>query len=72
MPLGDRLRQLRELSGLSQSELAIQAGIARPIITRLENGTQKTLTLESARRICRVLHISIDILAGHTPEDSTP
>jgi transcriptional regulator with XRE-family HTH domain len=72
MTLGARLRQLREMAGLSQNELAKRAQVLRPIISRVENGTQQNITLENARRICRVLGVSVDLLAGTGDEtDST-
>jgi HTH-type transcriptional regulator/antitoxin HipB len=68
MTLGERLRQLREVAGLSQSELARRAGIPQPIISRVESGAQPNLTLEYARRICRVLGVALELLAGPDPE----
>jgi transcriptional regulator with XRE-family HTH domain len=72
MPLGDRLRQLRELAGLSQNELAKRANIPRPIISRVESGVQHNLTLEYARRIARVLGVTLDLLAGTGEEGTNP
>jgi transcriptional regulator with XRE-family HTH domain len=62
MTFGERLRRLRELAGLSQSELARRSGIHRPIITMLENGRRTGLTAESARRLARALNVTIDYL----------
>jgi transcriptional regulator with XRE-family HTH domain len=72
MPLGDRLRQLRELAGLSQNELAKRANIPRPIISRVESGVQYNLTLENARRIARVLGVTLDMLAGPEEGEDSP
>ena len=68
MALGERLRQLRELAHLSQNELAKRANVPRPIISDVESGKQKGITLENARRIARVLGVTLDLLAG-TGED---
>ena len=38
--LGERIRRLRESSGLTQKELASSAGIGRVTVVRLENGEQ--------------------------------
>ena len=69
MALGERLRQLRELANLSQNELAKRANVPRPIISDVESGKQKGITLENARRIARVLGVTLDLLAG-TGEDN--
>src|SRR5262245_59115235 len=64
MALGERLRQFRELANLSQNELAKRANIPRPIISMVESGKQKSMSLENARRIARVLGVTLDLLAG--------
>jgi transcriptional regulator with XRE-family HTH domain len=69
MALGERLRQLRELAKLSQNELAKRANIPRPIISDVESGKQKGITLENARRIARVLGVTLDLLAGTGEEE---
>ena len=71
MPLGERLRQLRELAGLSQNELAKRANVPRPVISMVESGQQKGITLENARRIARVLGVTLDLLAGTGEEEDT-
>ena len=38
--LGERLRQIRLMLGLSQKELAIATNLAQPVISRLENGEE--------------------------------
>jgi transcriptional regulator with XRE-family HTH domain len=68
MALGERLRQFRELANLSQNELAKRANVPRPIISMVESGKQKSMSLENARRIARVLGVTLDLLAG-TGED---
>ena len=64
MALGERLRQLRELANLSQNELARRANVPRPIISMVESSKQKSMSLENARRIARVLGVTLDLLAG--------
>ena len=72
MALGERLHQLRELANLSQNELAKRANVPRPIISDVESGKQKGITLENARRIARVLGVTLDLLAGTGEEDANP
>jgi len=69
MALGPRLRQLRELAGLSQNELAKRAGIPRPVISDVESGKQHSVTLETARRLARVLGVTLDFLAGPSEDE---
>jgi ribosome-binding protein aMBF1 (putative translation factor) len=69
MTLGQRLRHLRELAGLSQNELARRANIPQPVISDVERGKQKSMTLENGRRIARVLGVTLDFLAGSGDED---
>jgi transcriptional regulator with XRE-family HTH domain len=64
MALGPRLRQLRELAGLSQNELAKRASIPRPVISDVESGNQRSMNLETARKLARVLGVTLDFLAG--------
>jgi transcriptional regulator with XRE-family HTH domain len=71
MALGERLRQLREMAKLSQNELAKRANIPRPIISDVESGKQKGITLENARRIARVLGVTLDLLAGTGEDEET-
>jgi transcriptional regulator with XRE-family HTH domain len=70
MTFGARLKQLRELAGLSQNELAKRAGISRPIISQLEADQQRTTSVETARRLARALGISLDLLVG-TDDDAS-
>jgi transcriptional regulator with XRE-family HTH domain len=72
MALGPRLRQFRELTGLSQNELAKRAGVPRPVITDVESGRQRSVNLETARRLARALGVTLDMLAGPEEEDEEP
>lgn len=64
MTFGQRLRQLRAVAGVSQSELARRAQVNRPIISDVESGKQKSMTLENARKIAGALGVTLDLLAG--------
>ena len=72
MTFGQRLRQFRELAKMSQSELARRANIPQPVISDVESGRQKSVTLDTARRIARALGVTLDLLAGpEEDEDSS-
>jgi transcriptional regulator with XRE-family HTH domain len=62
--LGERLRQLRELAGLTQNELAKKARVQQSVIWAVEAGKQKSMNLHTALRIAEVLGVSLDLLAG--------
>ena len=72
MRVGQRLRQLREMSGWSQGELSRKANVPQAIISRVENGQQYGITLENARRLARALGVTIDLLAGAGDERPSP
>ncbi len=54
--LGARLKEARIERGLSQRQLALQAGLKQPDISRVEEG-KKNLTLFTLVRLCKVLRI---------------
>ncbi len=72
MTLGERLKRLRELAGISQGELARRAGINRPTISQLESGQIKNITVETAKRLAKALEISLDMLVGMNENEQYP
>lgn len=64
MTIGERLKRLREIKGLSQNELAKRAGVHRPTISELEAGRQQDVTVETAKRLARALGVSLGLLVG--------
>ena len=73
MTFGERLRQFRELAKMSQSELARRANISQPVVSDVESGRQKSVNLETARRIARALGVTLNLLAGTgEEEDANP
>ena len=72
MTFGQRLRQFRELAKLTQSELARRANTPQPVISDVESGRQKSVNLDTARRIARALGVTLDMLAGPEEEDANP
>ena len=71
MTFGERLRQFRELAKMSQSELARRANIPQPVVSDVESGRQKSVNLETARRIARALGVTLDLLAGEGEGENT-
>lgn len=61
---GIRMRRLREDRGWNQKELAERSGVDHGWINRLERGKGHNVSLDVARKIARVLGVSVDYLAG--------
>lgn len=61
--LSNNLRQLREMRGLSQQQLARQAGIPRPTWASLESGSANP-TLSVLVKVATALGVSIEELIG--------
>ena len=64
MPIGERLRQLRELANLSQNQLAQKAKVSQSVISGIESGRRTSLNLTTAKRLAQALGVSLDLLAG--------
>jgi transcriptional regulator with XRE-family HTH domain len=64
--IGKNIRKLRENIGISQEELATAVGIARPIISQIENGSRK-VSADELPAFSRALNASADQLLGTTP-----
>ena len=63
MTLGKRVQQLREMQGLSRSELADRVGVHRGYITLIEQEQRENPTLEMLRKLAKGLGVSVAILA---------
>lgn len=66
------LQVLREKAGLTQQDLAKQAGVYQSAVSRVENGTQPSLV--NALKLCRALNTSVEEVFGHfvPPVRTTP
>ena len=67
--MGERVLLLRRRAGLSQHELAKQAGVDVMTISRLERGTKKRLEVEPLARLAKALRVTADSLLGITDEE---
>ena len=67
----NRIRAHREAAGLTQGELAEQAGIGRVTLNRVEQGTQ-TPSLSAAIALAEALDVTLDDLFGWDDERETP
>ena len=55
MTLGEHIRQLRDMKGLSQDELGQLANVLPSVIADVESGRQTTVTHEIAQRLADAL-----------------
>ncbi len=56
LTVGEAVRVTRELQELTQSELAVRAGLSQPIISGIEGG-RIALGVERAKRLARALRV---------------
>mgnify|MGYP003544627240 FL=1 len=67
--INERIHDLRERSGLTQSDLAIQLGMTRSGVNAWEMGISKT-SLENLVILSRILHTTTDYLLGNNNEET--
>jgi len=61
IPLGQRIRQIRESLGMSQQSLAEKLGVSRPSISLIENGERKVYA-EELEKLAAIFNLSVDVL----------
>ena len=66
--LGERIRQLREVKGWQQDELALKMDLSRETLSGIENG-QRQVKAEELGRFADVLGVSSDQLLGRIALD---
>ncbi len=62
MKLGDKIRQLREESGLTQGQLAGSSSVSQGYLSQLENGEVKNPSAAVLLRIAQAIHVDSDEL----------
>ncbi len=69
---GNRLRELRQKSGITQAELAYLIGVHETTIRRWENGSKGTPSIEDIQKLCEALHVSeADLLNPHAQDNKS-
>jgi transcriptional regulator with XRE-family HTH domain len=58
LPIGQRIRKLREQRGLSQGDIERSTGLLRPYISRVEHG-RSSPSLETLERLAAVFEIPL-------------
>jgi transcriptional regulator with XRE-family HTH domain len=64
VPIGDTIKALRQIKGLSQTALAQQAGLCRVTVCRIENYVISCPDTRTIKRIAKVLQVSPGVLLG--------
>jgi transcriptional regulator with XRE-family HTH domain len=62
MKLGDKIRKLREDSGLTQGQLANSSSVSQGYLSQLENGEVKNPSAAVLLRVAEAMHIEADEL----------
>ena len=62
LDLGERIRTLRKQKGLTQAELAKEAGISRATLSKLENGLIAQISVVTLAEILNALGYELDII----------
>ncbi|MDM5153911.1 helix-turn-helix domain-containing protein [Bacillus sp. DX1.1] len=60
--IGERIKRLRLQRGISLTELAEKAGVAKSYISSIERNLQKNPSIQFLEKIANVLQIPVDIL----------
>ncbi|MBI2515021.1 helix-turn-helix transcriptional regulator [Candidatus Wolfebacteria bacterium] len=60
--ISQNLRKMRETKGLSQEKLARLSDVANNTIVKIEAGKNKNPTLDTLKKVAKVLGVSIDEL----------
>jgi len=67
MGVGDNIKQLREAKGISQRQLAREAGVSQPLLCQIERGT-KNPSLPVGLALAAALGVRVERLAGRGGE----
>ncbi|WP_409178322.1 helix-turn-helix domain-containing protein [Brevibacillus fortis] len=60
--IGSRIQQLRIDKGLSLSDLAERAGVAKSYLSSIERGIQRNPSIQFLEKIALVLNVTVDTL----------
>jgi transcriptional regulator with XRE-family HTH domain len=69
--MGDRIRQLRGVKGLSQENLAQKLGLTKGAVSAWENNRSANVKLATVLKLCEILGCSLDYLV-HGPSRVAP
>ena len=70
MPYLEKLKEIRDRCGLSNSQIAIAADVSEPTVSRIFNGQTKLSQFETLARMAIVMGASLDEIAGLKSADA--
>lgn len=62
MSVAYKIKEFRKKAGLTQVELATQAGVSRTVISGLESGTTTVTSTATLLKLAKALNVTIDEL----------
>ncbi|KSU89072.1 transcriptional regulator [Priestia veravalensis] len=66
MEIGQRIRELRGKKGMSLTELATRAGVAKSYISSVERGIQLNPSIQFLTKVSNVLNVNVETLINGT------
>ncbi|WEG11528.1 helix-turn-helix domain-containing protein [Pullulanibacillus sp. KACC 23026] len=68
--VGDRIKKLRESRGLSLTELAERAGVAKSYLSTIERNLRSNPSIQFIEKVAEVLNVSVTSLIDEDQSDS--
>lgn len=68
---GERIKELRLLSEMSQDELGKRVGVQRAAINKYEKGTVENIPLKTIEKIAQVFDVSPSYITGWSSEEAS-
>ena len=70
--LGEKIKYLRQLSGMSQEELGKRVGVQRAAINKYEKGTVTNVPIHTIEKIAAVFDVSPTFIVGWNGDNENP
>lgn len=69
---GTKIKELRQISGMSQEELGRRVGVQRAAINKYEKGTVTNIPIHTIEKIASVFEVSPNYIVGWDCSSSNP
>ena len=69
--IGERLKELRKKSGMTQTDLAKKLGVTKCTISTWETGS-RTPSFDKLNELCDLFDVRLDYLTGRSDDASSP
>ena len=70
--LGERIKELRAITNMSQEELGRRVGVQRAAINKYEKGTVENIPIKTIERIANVFDVSPTYIVGWNGDSDNP